>query len=442
MSLVSMDSLERIKYVVPDILPDHEAQGYSWNLWTGEDIVKPDPDMRYVGYKGEPWDGTYSHSSDLELFRDDLRSAKRVEFRLEFWGYDKDASNWEDEFLSKHKARSLKSMYNQTNHGQHASSDRHVNDLYDDYVAGNLDKYNEMVDLEYLIELHQNGFRVQARYFDDKDHEKSITAQINSNQGNTDACKVITFKNYYGPGIDKIADGGHTIPGVANTDIFKKDPSLKILVCRIPESRRKKLKTSDDITFGQKLNPRSKFRTKETGELDVIKGMKRRKTSQGIEFDSHQNILLYTGPGYEYTHAEVKRISEKAAKQFRKEDKSSKGAKIADPGAHHNKEKKRKRIETLKKNPHSIVVGITTGNFKWADIWYEIILQLVEKPEAVELILVVSYSLPGNKDTAVQDWINKKNQDIHKTIWKEVETRYGLTIREEPMPRFENDGSA
>ena len=52
MSFVPMDSLERIKYNIPDILPDHEAYGYSWNVWTGEDIDKPEPDMRYVGYKG------------------------------------------------------------------------------------------------------------------------------------------------------------------------------------------------------------------------------------------------------------------------------------------------------------------------------------------------------------------------------------------------------
>ena len=77
MSFVPMDSLERIKYNIPDILPDHEAYGYSWNVWTGEDIDKPEPDMRYVGYKGEPWDGTYTHSSELELFINDLRSSKR-----------------------------------------------------------------------------------------------------------------------------------------------------------------------------------------------------------------------------------------------------------------------------------------------------------------------------------------------------------------------------
>ena len=107
-----MDSLERIKYNIPDILPDHEAYGYSWNVWTGEDIDKPEPDMRYVGYKGEPWDGTYTHSSELELFINDLRSSKRVEYTLEYWGYKTDAANWEDDFLRKHKAKSLKTMYN------------------------------------------------------------------------------------------------------------------------------------------------------------------------------------------------------------------------------------------------------------------------------------------------------------------------------------------
>lgn len=440
MSFVTMDSLERIKYIIPDMLSDHEAYGYSWNLWTSDDIDKSEPDKRYVGYKGEPWNGTYAHSSDLELFREDLRSSKRVEFGLEFWGYKKDAANWEDEFLSEHKARSLESMYNRTNHGQHASSDRHVNELYDDYIAGNLDKYNEEVDLKYLIELHQRGYRVQARYFDDKEHEKSITAQINSNMGNTDVCKAVTYRDYYGPDIDKIVNGHHTILGAANTDIFKKDPSLKITVCRIPKTRWDKLKETDDVTFGQKLNPRSKFRTKETSELDVIKGMKRRKHLD-IEFDSVQNIKLYSGPGYEYTHTEINKIAEKAAKEYRKEDKSSKGAKLADPAAHHNIKAKREKIEKLKKNPHTIVVGITTGNFKWSDIWYEIITQRKEKPEAVEVILVVTYSLPGLKDTAVQDWENKKQQEIHKTLWKEVETIYGLTIKEDPMPRFEHDGS-
>jgi len=438
-----MDSLERIKYNIPDILPDHEAYGYSWNVWTGEDIDKPEPDMRYVGYKGEPWDGTYTHSSELELFINDLRSSKRVEYTLEYWGYKTDAANWEDDFLRKHKAKSLKTMYNQTSHGQHAKTDKHVNNLYEDYTNGALDKYNEQVRVDHLLDLYKNNFRVQGRAFDDVDHQKDITAQIDKNHGNTDVCKVVTFKDYYGPGVDKIADGGHTIPGVADAKIFASDPDLTITVCRIPKSRWKKLHASDDVTLGQMLNPRPKFRKKETGPQDVIKGMKKRFVEKGIPFDGHQNQLLYSGPGYEYDFKQVAKFAEKAAKEHRKEDTSSKGRKLANPQAYHIQEKKKNKIEKLKKdNPYSIIVGITTGNFKWADVWYEIIVQKEEKPEAVELILVTTYSLPGINDTAVQDWENKKKQEIHKTLWKEVETVYGLKIKEDPMSRWEDDGSA
>ena len=71
-----------------------------------------------------------------------------------------------------------------------------------------------------------------------------------------------------------------------------------------------------------------------------------------------------------------------------------------------------------------------------------IIIQKEDKPEAVEVILVTTYSLPGINDTAVQDWENKKKQEIHKTLWKEVETVYGLKIKEDPMSRWEDDGSA
>ena len=160
----------------------------------------------------------------MELFINDLRSSKRVEYTLEYWGYKTDAANWEDDFLRKHKAKSLKTMYNQTSHGQHAKTDKHVNNLYEDYTNGALDKYNEQVRVDHLLDLYKNNFRVQGRAFDDVDHQKDITAQIDKNHGNTDVCKVVTFKDYYGPGVDKIADGGHTIPGVADAKIFASDP--------------------------------------------------------------------------------------------------------------------------------------------------------------------------------------------------------------------------
>ena len=419
----------RVVYNVPETLPQHEAYRYLWTIEKNKNV------KQYRGWRSRPWDGSYLHSSECVSFLEDMKTADKVEFILEDWGYKVDMATTENELLQDVNAATMDDWYNQSNGGGlYSHSDRPAKSLLEMVNSGVFDQYVLDVPCSELLELSKES-RLQVRLFDDSNHSLSIEKRVNKELGNTDHLLVHVFKDYFGKGKHLLVNGGHTVDGVSKS----KYPNAKIKVMHIPKFAWSRLSKRNQRLFGLMLNPREKFQRKETQLEDVQKEIYQAKVKDNIPCDAKVYLTTFSTEPFWLSEDEIKKCADNAQKEYNRKDYKISGQKYK------SSEKCQKeaiaKVEELNENPNTIAVSFSTGNFKIGWVLGKLELGLLEKPKATEFVWVIYHPIPGTNDP-ISQWTEKKKTKENEIVIKNtIEKRIGILTKEIVIEPFEDDGS-
>jgi hypothetical protein len=422
-----IENPDRVERIIPENPEKHPAYLYEWYI--------ADTGKSYIGYRSQPYDGTYIHSSKCPIFARDLAKAKNIIFKILQYGSAIDMATQERKMLKDMNAKNNPKYYNRSNGGGKYVIDPFEKsiELYHKIKNGELNEYIRNVPITELL----NYNRMQVRFADDSIHEKNIKDRIDDNMGSQDyinenyLCHAL--EHYEDEDKHSLFNGSHSRKGISKSIVGE---TAYVPVMMIPKHIWSNYTKFDLKSSGNLLNGKPKSFLKNTDDLDLVKIILDMKHNfPNIQIDSVV-VKEYLKNEYYMTNSQITGIIKKVKKELHKNTNSLMGKVWIQWQTPSRKDQLQAKLDELR-DKNTFTMAMSSGKFDWNKI---IACVMANYGKKKNFILYIHHPLPNGNIDYETTWTQEK-YPMHHPEFKMIFDALGVNIKVECLPTLESDGS-
>jgi len=422
-----IENPDRVERIIPENPKQHQAYLYEIHI--------VDTGKSYIGYRSQPYDGTYIHSSKCPIFARDLGKAKKIIYKILQYGSAIDMATQERKMLKEVNAKNNPKYYNKSNGGGKFVIDPFEKSIefFHKIKNGELNEYIQNIPITELL----NYGKIQVRVADDSIHEKNIKDRINDNMGSQNYIDenylCHGFEDYEGKGNHSLINGNHTREGVSKSVVGK---TAHVPVMIIPKSIWSNYTEFELMSVGNLLNGRPDSFYKPTDDLDLVKDLLNMKhIFPNIQIDAAV-VKEYLRNEYHLTSSQVTGLIKKTKKELHKNTNSLMGKNWIQWSSPNRKDQLQAKLDEHRdKNTFTMVMS--SGKFDWNKI---IACVKANNGKKKNFILYIHHPLPNGNSDYETTWTQEK-YPIHCPEFVMIFNALNMNFKVECLPTLESDGS-